>query len=134
MSRLFADTAFYLALIDRRDGLHKVALRLVDVAERRGVVTTDYVLIELLNALGASPRRGIAVELVRSLRADADVDVVAGCETLFRQALQLYQARSDKRWSFTDCASFQVMRERGVAEALTADRHFVQAGFVALME
>jgi predicted nucleic acid-binding protein len=41
---------------------------------------------------------------------------------------------TDKDWSLTDCVSFLVMRKRRLTEALTADRHFEQAGFVALLK
>ena len=33
----------------------------------------------------------------------------------------------------TDCLSFGVMREQDLMEALTADEHFIQAGFRALL-
>ena len=41
--------------------------------------------------------------------------------------------RLDKEWSITDCASFLVMQERGITEALTSDRHFEQTGYIALL-
>jgi predicted nucleic acid-binding protein len=48
-------------------------------------------------------------------------------------ALELYRGRSDKDWGMTDCASFVVMAENGISDALTADQHFKQAGFRPLM-
>jgi predicted nucleic acid-binding protein len=45
----------------------------------------------------------------------------------------MYARRPDKHWSMTDCISFVVMEEMGLAEALTADRHFEQAGFTVLL-
>ena len=39
----------------------------------------------------------------------------------------------DQHWSLTDCASFIVMEERGISEALAYDRDFEQAGFTALL-
>jgi predicted nucleic acid-binding protein len=50
------------------------------------------------------------------------------------RALELYQQHADKEWTLTDCASFVVMRERGITAALTGDRHFEQAGFTALLK
>ncbi len=51
----------------------------------------------------------------------------------FRQAMERYRARGDKTWSLTDCTSFLIMEEKGIAEALSADDDFVQAGFRALL-
>jgi predicted nucleic acid-binding protein len=45
----------------------------------------------------------------------------------------IYRNRSDKSWSFTDCASFVVMQEQRLDSALTTDSHFSQAGFRALL-
>jgi predicted nucleic acid-binding protein len=41
--------------------------------------------------------------------------------------------RSEKEWGLTDCVSFVVMRDRGLTAALTADRHFQQADYRALL-
>jgi uncharacterized protein len=48
--------------------------------------------------------------------------------------LDLYRDRPDKAWSLTDCISFVVMADKGIRDALTADHHFEQAGFVALLK
>ena len=53
---------------------------------------------------------------------------------LFQRGLLLYQERKDKEWQLTDCISFVVMKDEGVKEALTGDRHFDQAGFTALLK
>jgi hypothetical protein len=47
--------------------------------------------------------------------------------------LDLYGSRKDKQWELTDCISFRVMQDHGITDALTADRHFEQAGFRALL-
>ena len=52
---------------------------------------------------------------------------------LLQRATRLYASRGDKTWGLTDCISFEVMRDFGVSEAATVDRHFAQAGYVALM-
>jgi len=45
----------------------------------------------------------------------------------------LYRQHRDKSWGLTDCVSFVLMRQEGIAETLTADVHFRQAGFKALL-
>jgi hypothetical protein len=52
---------------------------------------------------------------------------------LYRKGWQLYRERLDKDWGVIDCISFAIMQERGIVETLTGDRHFQQAGFVALL-
>jgi predicted nucleic acid-binding protein len=61
------------------------------------------------------------------------VEIVAICDDLLRRALADYAKFADKSWGLVDCASFIVMRERGITEAFTCDRHFDQAGFECLL-
>jgi len=51
----------------------------------------------------------------------------------FEHARAFFRRHSDHGYSFTDCTSFVVMRELRLTEALTSDRHFVEAGFRALL-
>ena len=45
----------------------------------------------------------------------------------------MFADRPDKQWSLTDCISFVVMEDRGMQDALSADRDFEEAGFRALL-
>jgi uncharacterized protein len=45
----------------------------------------------------------------------------------------LFKQRKDKEWGLVDCISFIVMQNREITDALTADIHFQQAGFRALL-
>jgi predicted nucleic acid-binding protein len=64
---------------------------------------------------------------------EMSVLVVAFSPELVQRATHLYAQRQDKGWSVTDCLSFIVMQDFDISEALTADRHFEQAGFSALL-
>lgn len=77
--------------------------------------------------------RVLAARFVRSCYAAANVLVVSVDTPLLLRALALYEARPDKQWGLTDCISFIVMQDNNLTEAVTADNHFVQAGFRALM-
>jgi predicted nucleic acid-binding protein len=61
------------------------------------------------------------------------ITIIEGSHELFQRGVELFASRTDKEWSLTDCTSFVVMEEQGLSEALTADRHFEQAGFIALL-
>ncbi len=71
--------------------------------------------------------------MIQDLAARPNVEIILQTDDQFRAAVERYAARSDQSWSLTDCASFIVMEERGLSEALAYDRDFEQAGFVALL-
>jgi uncharacterized protein len=48
--------------------------------------------------------------------------------------VDLFEQRQDKDRSLTDCLSFVVMQDEGIALALTGDKHFEQAGFNPLLK
>lgn len=52
----------------------------------------------------------------------------------FDGAKRFFRRYLEDGYSFTDCTSFEIMREPEMSDALTTDGHFVEAGFVALLE
>ncbi len=132
MSVQFVDTYYLLALVNARDKDHEKAVR-HSQGHLGGLLTTTWVLVELADALCAVGSREGAARFIRGFTTQPSVEVVPPSESQFNLGLSDYQNRQDKDWSLTDCLSFLVMRERGVNEALTADHHFEQAGFTALM-
>ena len=66
--------------------------------------------------------------------ADSKTDVIYATKALFDHGMKLYARRPDKDWPLTDCISFVIMEREGIADALTGDHHFTQAGFKILME
>ena len=133
MSDLFADTSFYLAIVNPADRYHGVANSRTQSLRGR-IVTTEYVLVETGNALRRGLARRLYAELFARITEDRETAVVPASSGLLGAGFDLFAAYSDKDWSLTDCISFVVMREHGLTEALTADHHFEQAGFVALLK
>jgi predicted nucleic acid-binding protein len=133
MKPFFADTAYYLAMLNPRDPFHAGAMELSRALHRR-VVTTEFVLTEVANFVSRAPDRHLFVTLFTRLRANPDVTIVPASSSLFGRGFELYANRPDKDWSLTDCISFVVMDEHGLTEALTSDHHFEQAGFRVLLE
>lgn len=129
---VFADTVFWLALVARQDTHHARAQAWAKHIRGR-IVTTTAVLLETASALAAPPWRPHAVKLIDHLRIRPDVQIVEMISSLWDRAWDLYRSRQDKHWSLVDCVSFVVMRDQGLAASLTADHHFQQAGFRALL-
>jgi uncharacterized protein len=133
MTRIFADAHFFFAILNPNDKAHAKAM---DFARRSRapIVTTSWVLTELADGLATTPRRQAFNKVLQDLEANkANLIVPANAET-FEKGVQLSNARTDKKWSLTDCISFIVMTEEEIKEALTGDRHFEQAGFNALLK
>jgi len=129
---VFADTFFYLGQMNPRDAAHGRVVELM-----RGlaapVVTTAWVLTEVADALAGPAHRLVFARFFDALQRDPQVKIVPASQELFVRGVQLYGQRPDKEWSLTDCISFVVMEDDGLTDALTADRHFEQAGFRALL-
>ncbi len=134
MNGVFADTFYWIALADSNDSAHRRAVALTAEREGAAIVTTDEVLAEYLTFFSAAPesvRRGAAVG-VRRILANPLIRVVPQSRASFLAGLDLYINRPDKRYSLVDCISMQTMRQEGLADVLTNDRHFEQEGFRAL--
>ena len=127
----FADTAAWLALINKSDALHAKARNIRNslLDNNTRLVVTDYIIVEIANSLSRVPFREAAVRLVNSIKASGDIEIVEIDKEVHAKAWELYSSRIDKEWSLTDCASFVVMKRKRITEAFTSDRHFEQAGF-----
>jgi predicted nucleic acid-binding protein len=106
------------------------------IARKRRVVTTSYVITELV-ALAESRLRMSRQQLLASINsiiANPHVDLVYIDEQTHIAAWNLLNARMDKDWSLVDATCFVVMQNLGLTEALTTDHHFAQTGFVQLLK
>jgi uncharacterized protein len=129
---MLLDTSGLFALLHRSESQHRVAAAYYQNAQRR--VTHSYVLAELIPLAQArgSPRKPV-LEFSNRLLTDRSVLLIWVEEVLHLQALDLLSARPDKNYSLCDAVSFVVMREHGLIDALTTDRHFEQEGFRRLL-
>ena len=90
--------------------------------------------MEVADALAKSESRARVGEFIAHLRQSPVIEIVPASRDTFDRALELYRRHADKHWTLTDCASFVVMCDRDLFEALTADHHFQQAGFTPLLK
>lgn len=135
MKQFFVDTSGWLAQLNRADPLHGLATGIYrDRFDAGwGVVTHDGILLEVGNGLASVRLRKHAALWKERVTTSARVTIVRLTPDLHEAGWRLYAARLDKDWGIVDCISFVVVQELGLTEALTADRHFEQAGFVKLL-
>lgn len=132
MTTYFADSFYYLALLNRGDAKHRAAVALSQ--ELRGdQLTTDWVITEVADAMAAPGQRDHFLTFLAHLRSNPRVTTVPATREFLEAGIELYAQRRDKAWTLADCISFATMRTRALAQALTGDRHFEQAGFTALL-
>lgn len=128
---VFVDTGYLIALEDADDGNHSCAREHREgLRQMPSLTTTSYIVDEVVTFFNVRGQHGKAVELGEVLLSSPSVRMVHVGEDLLGRALDLLRGRPDKRYSLTDCISFVVMRERGIATAFAFDRHFEQEGFV----
>lgn len=83
------------------------------------LVTTEFVLLEVANALCALAWRDKAVKLIDGLRPLSHLRIISADSSLLADGWHLYSNRLDKEWSLTDCVSIVVMRNE------TSNRHLL---------
>lgn len=132
---VFLDTSYAIALSSSSDQHHERALVLAAEFEAADAkfVTTRAVLLEIGNALSKKKYREAAVELLNALKCDDSVEIEPMTDGLNEEGFELYSTRLDKEWGMIDCCSFTIMTRRKLTKSLTADVHFQQAGFQALL-
>jgi uncharacterized protein len=132
---VFLDTSFIVAL-ENKDDPHHVRAKALDgeLLAEKGVLLFHWgILLEIADGYARLSRRMKGLQLLAKFEIEEGYRLCPITEALLNEGLDLYRDRSDKEWSLTDCVSFVLMQREGVTDALTADVHFRQAGFTALL-
>ncbi|MBD2547678.1 type II toxin-antitoxin system VapC family toxin [Planktothricoides raciborskii] len=134
MKKIFVDTSAFAALADKNDDNHIKAVEFNRQVKGIILVTSNYILDELYTLLlmnvGYDPTVKFKAKL-DILIAHNLLQIVWIFPEINRKTWQIFeQFNRDKQWSFTDCTSYVVMKESGITEAFTFDRHFSQMGFI----
>jgi hypothetical protein len=132
---VFVDSSGLYALADHRDPARAAAVRCVSGLVKSGasLVLTDYIIDEACTLAKIRAGSHGALRLLQIVeRSEAFRLIWIGVER-FEATKTFFRKHSDHGYSFTDCASFVVMRELEITDALTTDRHFAEAGFRPLL-
>lgn len=113
MRAAFADTFYFLALLNRSDPAHRRAIS-ASQAPDLTFVTTEFVLLELADALSKPPLREECESVRALIERTASFRVIPASTELLHRGLALYAERPDKEWQLTDCISFVVMEDEDI--------------------
>lgn len=131
MKRLFVDTAGWMAMADAKDPMHTSFRTARDQWLEAGgmLVISNYVVDETLTLI----RMRLGLDAAE--RWWEQVSESPRCRTEWvtpdraERAVHWFFRWQDQAFSFTDCTSFVLMKELRIEKALTADHHFLTAGF-----
>ena len=114
---VFVDTGAWFAYVVRRDPDYATAMDWVR-RNRQPLVTTDYVIDELLTLLKIRESHRVAAAAGEALLQQNVARVERITEADFRVAWEVFRQDRDKGWSFTDWTSKVTMERLGITYRL----------------
>jgi uncharacterized protein len=136
MRFVFADTSGLVALNNRRDDSYRLAQEKNKqlLHEKCTYITTNYVLDESYTLLLFRVSHHAAVDFGERIKESSYVRLIHITDAIEEEAWDIFKSFGDKRFSFTDCTSFAVMKQYSIDRAFTNDHHFEQMGFTILLK
>lgn len=133
--QIFLDTSGIYSLLDKQDVNNKKTTEILKNCRTNKVtfVISDYIIDELFTLLSAKGLRHLCEDVSKLLNKTKAVKIEFVNEEVFHKAKDNFLKFKDKRYSFTDCVSFVQMKNLGLKEVLSSDKHFDQAGFKSLL-
>lgn len=134
-AEVFVDTSGLYALVEKNDGHHRTARRVVEelLHSGRRLVLTDYIIDETTTLAKARSGKRVAMRVLDLVEQSTGIRIEWVGGSRFEATTTFFRKHADHGYSFTDCTSFVVMNELGLTQALTTDKHFPEAGFQALL-
>ncbi len=128
MRRIFVDTSAWFAYANRKDPDHKAIRGVLRGFEGR-LVTSNFVFDEVITLCAYRLGHGVAAKVGETLLDPEAIDMIRIKPGDEEGAWRLFLERADKKYSFTDCTSFELMRRLGIGHAVSLDDDFSQEGF-----
>jgi uncharacterized protein len=133
MERAFVDTSAWFAYANGTDAEHQSVRDVFQTFAGR-LVTSNFVFDETVTLCLYRLGHPVATQVGKVLLDPSTIDLVRLTLADEQQAWNLFLARPDKDYSFTDCTSFVLMQRLGLDRAIALDTDFQQEGFSVLPE
>lgn len=134
---VFIDAGPLRAIVTPQDQWRKKTLEISNklFCQNTQLITSDYVLDEVFTGLLGDLSTGYhrIKEFDKLIARSNGVKIEWITQERFYQAKLLFlRIAKDKKWSFTDCTSYVIIKELKIDRIFTFDKHFFQMGFTIL--
>lgn len=130
---VFLDTSAIYAYINRKDPDHPAVAKAVSACKGK-LVISNYIFDEIVTLVSARLGHAAASQVGTILMNSPHIERAWVTPQDEMHSWKLFLERSDKRYSFTDCCSFVLMRRLGLKKYLALDDRFRQEGFSCLLD
>lgn len=133
-NRIFIDTGAFIAKYIEKDQFYGLACKVWEKLEnqKEKLVTSNFVLDETFTLLARQANYEFSVKVARIIYASDVIKIVRPSHETELNSLHLFDKYADQKVSFTDCVSFQLMKENRLKKVFSFDRHFQLAGFFSI--
>jgi predicted nucleic acid-binding protein len=123
------------SLLSSDDPKHERAKEFAASGSREQIrfVTTDWIIGETCTLLMARRKAHLIPIFLDHIETASSIATIHLDPQFLQSARNYLRKHLDHGYSFTDCTSFVLMRQRGINDAVTSDEHFIEAAFVALL-
>ena len=128
--KIFIDTSAFIALVDATDRNHRPAKRCYReiVQSKNSLISSNFVMCETLNYLRTRISYRVSIDFRESTCRSNILEVIAISLETEEEAYKIFKKYRDKDFSFTDCTSFALMKDKKIKKAFSFDHHFMQYG------
>lgn len=127
--RIFVDTSYFYALLDRDDANHQKAKKTWNdiIKDDNILLASNYVLVESFALI----QRRLGIDAARAFQEDVLplINIEWIDSATHKSGVSALLASARKKLSLVDCVSFEVMRSSGIKKVLAFDQHFKETGF-----
>ena len=136
MNSVFVDTSALIALGNIRDQFHAKTKKVFKelVITKSHFLTTNAVILELTNAFSDVKYKPIAIRLLNLIEKSNNWTVINIDEEMMKKGINRFKQMKDKDWSVVDCISMIIAEDSDIIKIFTNYHHFVQAGFIILLQ
>lgn len=134
LTSVFVDSQAWMAIVSVRDQDHGRIVAAYErlIAESRPLVTTTWTYYDAVSHIRERAKNGgyaAAESLKRLVEDGGTVRILRVDLTVEVEALKRFWSFRDKQWSVTTCVNMEAMRSERLVFVLSANRHYVEAGF-----